>query len=664
MKTSLLGRIPAAYRDHSLKSLKKDASCVPRPEMMDLPPTGKYRLASHYLLDDSRLKRRETTVDVYLSEVGTRTIDVECSIPNFGWREETWYLPLAFFPKDEVAPDLEVVDCDGQVVAIPTKEQNIGLTERAVDELIDGGRLKIDPKPLAAELERDVSEEDVREFLAEIISDKQLFARARRLLLEEMPDHSSEVIALMRRLEDSFVLWVPAAGRPQSHHHFRIRRREIKLQDPIIAPKKIETYWVDETALGPLNVDALSAEGPPWPRWKTLFDRLPNTLAVRPLEQSAVDSEAWRADSCHMRVNAPPGFLVRNIRAGQVVLEEPESGYPPSTYPEVVELDPREKGVVIQGWDQNLAHLHLFKEKNPEEVYCLVTLGPRGGAISLWMVAAVLTALLLWIVHHAYVFGPSLQPGHFELVAASLSGRETGDAHLPITSADRQILAAVLLVGPAFASAWSLRAEGGELLRSFFAGARFLLLASAGISVMAAMALIGLPWSDSYTAIELYAAASYLIATPLVGAWLLSRDSLWVLFRFAFNRQRYNVLAVGILALAVIAAGAFDTIPDGCTGLIVVVSGLALALIGANSAGQPLRLDRRHRARATFYRTVAGFGSIPIIVLAGSFLGFYGDRLASSDARIGCVIAGSLVASAAISWVFFALIKKKGMKGN
>jgi len=623
--------------------------------MRDLPPPGSYHLASHYLLQRGRLKRRETTVDIYLSDVGTRTIDVECSLPDFGWGKAWWYLPLALFPKGSVAPDLEVTYCDGDIIPIPTKQQNLGLTKQAIDQLLDGGQLNIDCDSLERFYGREVGEDEVRKFIAEVIVDWPVAARGRRLYFEKLPGQSKELVDLLRTLEDRFVLWVPVEGEPLSHHQFRIRRQEIHHQDEIVAPKLVQVTWGVPTSLAPLDVKGLSAKGSPWIRPKAIFDRLPNTLAVRPLEASAFDLEANRAGSCHVRVNAPSGFLVRHIRAGEVKPKpahqqpSPESNgvieIEPPGYPDVVEIQPREPDVVIQGWDQNLAHVHLFHRENPEEVYCRVTLGPRGGAISLWMMTAIFTAALLWLVHHQFET-VTTHLHYVRFVASGVGDHGAGDKRLAIGGNEKQIAAAALLVGPAFASAWSLRAEGGELLRSFLAGARLLLLLSAAVSVAAALALAGLrpPYLDEFTAIEIYAGIGYLLAMPMIGAWLLSRDSVWIAFRFVFNKELLNLLAAILLAVAAVAVGLWDSCPDGVAGVLIALCGLGLALIGANSAGQPLRLDRK----GNLYRTVGGFGAIPIIFLAGSFLGFYGGLVSVPAARIGCIAFGLLIVLGAV----------------
>jgi hypothetical protein len=634
---------------------------VPGPWERDDPPVGSYRLASHYLLDEGRLQRRETTVDIYHADVGTRTIDVECSLPNLGGGgKRTWYLPLAFFPKADVAPDLEVTYCDGSVIPVPTKQQNMALTKEALAELIRAGLLDIDLDPLRKVFGARTSIKQVWRFAAEVITREQVPARGLRVALEAALGGPHELCRLLRQLEDKFVLWVPVTGEPESHHQFRIRRKEIHHQDIIVGRKLVKVDWTVQTALGPVKVAGLSeAEGFRGLRirFRALLERLPNTLAVRSLEALAFDPEASRSNSCHLRIVAPSGFLVRHVRAGEVMLPPTNPGYPV-----VDEIYPRDEDVVIQGWDQNLAHVHLFKKKNPEEVLCRVTLGPRGGAISLWMLTAVLTAALLWIVHHHLTSAPADGQSLFKLFAQDL-GIGDPERELGIGDTDRQIAAAVLLVGPAFASAWSLRAEGGELLRSFLGGARFLLLLSATLSVAAALALAGLmPLNiDDYQAIEIYTAISYVVAMSMVGAWLLSRDTVWIIFRFIFSKERHNLIAAVVLALAVAAVALVASCPDGLAGTLIAACGLGLAMIGANSAAEPLRRNRE----GSVYRTVGGFGSIPVVILAGSFLGFYGGLLPVSVARPACVLIGLLIAiSPPLFRKFQPIVRKMLMKGE
>src|SRR5262245_12655456 len=94
---------------------------VPGVGSRDLPPPGAFRVASEYLLNRSRMKRREITIDAYLTGTDERTVDIECVLPaeNIGQRD--WYLPVAFLERGDVAPFLRVTDCEGALVPIPTK---------------------------------------------------------------------------------------------------------------------------------------------------------------------------------------------------------------------------------------------------------------------------------------------------------------------------------------------------------------------------------------------------------------------------------------------------------------------------------------------------------------------------------------------------------------
>jgi hypothetical protein len=261
------------------------------------------------------------------------------------------------------------------------------------------------------------------------------------------------------------------------------------------------------------------------------------------------EEEAGRFASCHMRFHAPGGFLIRNIRLGT---EEEDQR-------ELTELSSEDAHCVVQGVDQNLAHVHLARENNPRRVYLNVALGLRGGLTTLWMLATVLTAVLLWLVHHHPSFGePVLQ--------------------------NKQITAAALLVGPAFASAWSLRAEAGELLRTSLAGARVLLLGSAALSVATALALADfLPFgANRYDTISFYAAASYLIAFVLTTAWLVSSWPTWFVFRRVLGSERRCLLLLLLLGVMATIIGHSPGLPIRLTGGLLLLIALVIAALTAN----------------------------------------------------------------------------------
>jgi hypothetical protein len=327
-------------------------------------------------------------------------------------------------------------------------------------------------------------------------------------------------------------------------------------------------------------------------------------FAVRPVEFRAMEAEAARFASHHLRIRTPPGFLVRNFRAAALGPGEDD----------LRELG-EEEDEVVQGCDSDIAHVHLCKPRNPAALYTRTTLGLQGSMTTLWMLSAILTAGLLWLVHHHIGYGrPSEQ--------------------------NKQIVAAVLLVGPAFASAYSLRADDNELLRTVLSGARGLLLGSAALSVATALALAGVfpSGSSSHDMIEAYASISYFVAVPLISAWILSGRPTWLLFRRFLNSQIANFLAIGLLGLTMMASGAIGAVPTRVSGILLLGEGLALAAIAANSAAEPLRQS------GAGYRLVAGVSAIPAIVAGGYFLGFFDSPSTMHGVHQSCLVSGLAVA--------------------
>ena len=575
------------------------------------------------------MKRREATFDLYLSDVGGRTLEVECSVPTSGCGSGAWYLPLAFLPKKDVAPNLEVTDGEGRVVPVPTKHQNFALTKKAIEDLVRRGNLSLGASvPL-------------RKLIDEVVVRRPVPARTSRTVFERNAKGIElKVVPLLRLLEDNFVLWVPAHGSPGSHHHFRVSRQEIRHPDRIIARRHREVVVEIPTALGSRRVRGYSSIGWPTVRWRAAIERLLKAFALRPIETRLRDREAGRAASSHLRVHAPPGFRVRNVRVAEILPT------PRNSRRRLRELDPAEEDVVIQGWDQKLGHVHLSKEQNPPDVYCRMTLGLQGGSTTLWMLATVFTAALLWVVHHHSRYGPTPAGGeYFQLVLGSIGNVE--HRKLSVASDNKQIVAAALLVGPAFVSAWSLRAEGGELLRSFLAGSRMLLLLSAALSVAAALALADvLPThAGRYAAVEVYAGISYFVAAPMLVAWLLSSRPTWDIFRKILNSEWRNLIAIASMGGLVAGAGFLATTSARLAGLGALAAALGMAVVAANSIAEPLHLGRG----ATIYRPLAGFGSLPVFVLAGSWLGFYADGFSAGGSQLVAFVHGVALAISATS---------------
>lgn len=606
---------------------------VPRHRGRDLPPPGEYRLAWEYLNPDSHLKRREITIDAYLSGTDERSLAVECVLPEKDIGDHAWYLPVAFLERGDVAPFLRVTDGDGAIVPIPTKPQNMALTMRAIRELL--AAKKIEPDSNA-----------VLDLIEEIVTRPPARARICHLVLErESPEVTRVLGPLLSLLEDHFLLWVPIRGEPLSHLHLHVARRQIRLPDELFRRKTKTAYRRVHTPVGSVRVRWQAATGRWTPNRKLALERLLHLFALRPVEAYVDELEAARFSSCHLCFRAPDGFLVRYIKSAE--LAAGEAGSPPGYR----RLSRHQRDVAIQGYDQDLAHLHVSKPRNSTHIHTRLTVGLRGGITTLWMLATVLTAALLWVIHHHSRYGPVLGPdqGHPRLVldaltAPVLAARE--HARESTVGADnRQIAAAALLVGPAFASAWSLRGEGGTLLRSSLAGSRVLLLLSAALSVAAALALADILPSASggrYQAVEIYAAASYVVAVPMVIAWLLASRPLWVIFRSALRSERSNLQAVAILSAPILAIGSLPFAPGRIEGAVLLACGVGLALVSGNSVAEPL-FDGR-----TLYRPLAGLGSLLPLAIAGVFLGFYADWVRPVVACAICSLVGVVLLSCSI----------------
>lgn len=564
--------------------------------MRDEAPSGQYRLISDYLLPESRLRRRETTFNAYVSVVGSRTIEVDFSLPPGEEEGATCYVPVAYFPKDEVAPSLEVCDATGRILAIPTKRENMALTEIAIHELLAEEKLSLGDLARGGELIR------------EVICHDPLPARVSRLLLERHEPGAKPIFHTLDLLEDHFLLWVPVRGDSHSQHHLTICRTEPHPPFPLLGRRRRPLIIPYETALGEVQVRVREASGRPTFDFFGGFDRLLNAFALRPLEVGARESEASRFASCHLRFHAPEGFLVRHLRVGVTdgSMRRPERGE------QIPELDPEDSDVVIQGIDQDVGHVHLSKTTNPRQLYMNVALGLRGGTTTLWMLATALTAVLLWFVHHHASYGsPRFQ--------------------------NKQIVAAALLVGPAIASAWSVRGEGGELLRTSLSGARVLLLASAALSVATALALADVrPFGlDRYDAISAYTSVSYFIATAMISAWVLSGRLTWKVFRGGLRRPSHNLVAIMVLGLVTMLAGVHENPPLRLDGCFLLAAGVGLVVISANTVAEPLGGSR------SYYRLLASLGAIPVIFAAGYFLGFYTNRFDDDLLQMLCFGVGA-----------------------
>lgn len=587
---------------------------------LDEPPPGRYSIAWRYLVTPSRMKRRASTLDVELGWLGSQELEIDVAIPADAGEDAgpTWFVPVAFLSKEPVAPDLRISDCGGAALAVPTKRENMALTHRAVEALADEGVLPLGPRGSKA-----------RALAHELICAAPFEGRARRLIIERtlgVPP-GAPLLDLLGQLEDQFVLWVPVHGEPGSEHHISVVRQEARSEEQIRTRTAREELVPVDTAAGRYWIGALQPTGWPTIDVAAALDRILTAFALRPVEFRASEFEAVRFASYHLRVFAPEGFLVRNVRAARV---EPAQA---SVGAGVVEELGDQPNAVVQGHDTGVAHVHLAEERNPRHLYARITLGLHGGMTTLWMLAALLTAGLIWLVYHHSDFG---DPG----------------------GQNKQIAAGVLLVGPAFASAWALQADRGGLLRAVLTGARILLLGSAALSVATALALADVHPSflERKEAIEWYAAAGYFMALPLLAAWLLSSSLSWIAFRDVLFSQRRNLAAILVFGVVALGASVHHGIPTRLTGLALVAAGLGLAAIAANSVAEEPRSSRAP------YRPLAGVAAVPVFVVAGYFLGFYEGPPGEDSVRLVGTLVGAGIA--VLATVFLILQSVKPQEGE
>ena len=144
-----------------------------------------------------------------------------------------------------------MTDATGRVISIPTKRENMALTERAIEELSgDSGMRLADPVRS-------------RELIREVISYEPLPARVSRLVFDDHePAASSRLDALLGLLEDQFLLWVPVHGAPASQHHLSISRHEMRGERPIIRRALRPFTEVFPTALGNVEISAVCRGAP------------------------------------------------------------------------------------------------------------------------------------------------------------------------------------------------------------------------------------------------------------------------------------------------------------------------------------------------------------------------------------------------------------------
>jgi hypothetical protein len=578
---------------------------VPDCDHHDRPPCRQEQILWQYLAPDKRMRRWTETIEILDLTRAQREMMIDFTLPDRTISGLT-YLPAAFLGKDPVAPDLEVRDASGGTISVPTKRENMATTIVALDQLASAGLISFGADPA------------LRALAHEVIREPNFEARVALLLAEaRMGEDNDLLLSLLTALEDQFLLWVPITGAPRTAQQIEIRRRQILESNPVFRPRRVSSERIVDTAVGKIPVTYLAAEKRYRPSPGAAANRLLRVFGLAPFEYEHETAEAHRFASFHLRVMAPDGLIVRDV--GAKVRAVPESTNPS---PPLAKAPRSKPGLTYQGRESDLAHFHFAESENPSIVRAYTTFGIRGGMTTPWAGAAVFTALLLWAIHR--------------LSPAGLINGESGALEATV---------GVLLIGPALASAWAIRADRGDLLESTLGGARALLFASAVLSVGVALSLAGFQpfrW-DSATAVEVYAAVSYGVAALMVVTWALTLSPCWLLYRGVLTSARRNYATLFLMALLAGGVCVHGHTPVRLVGLTLLATGLVMAAVAAHPG----------RAAGSFSSgpRSAAIGACLTLLGGGWFLGFYENLASRTALQIAVVVVeATLSVVAAVQW--------------
>ncbi|MGE0067319.1 MAG: hypothetical protein AB7T48_08195 [Solirubrobacterales bacterium] len=598
------------------------------------------RIAWEYLLPEFPMTRRIDTVKIFSPRRGVRLMTLDVSIPDARWDlgivpRSQYLLPAAFLSKKPPVHDLTVSDGGGATIPVPTRRENMAITIEALARI--EGRAA---RTLGQPDDRYRLDDRLRALVGDVITMPPLEARVCALEVAaqvEGTEIASWLLPLVNKLEDHFLLWVPVQGRAGSEHRIVVSHSTVREPPHSIFPRikgKPKAFEVECSH----EDEMIKADLRPVKRWVRGFDpaavvgRLLVTFSLMPVKFAQETLEADRFRSYHLCVEPPPGLILREVRAGEMT----KVAWDPERY-DVDEFDQEEsERVLVQGEDSRAGHIRLATDGNPPRVYSRVMIGMKPGTTTLWALVAVLTCLLLGAFHHSI---KDLTPaeGRFEcLVTAAKRTNPNCDRYYGLaeaTAAPREeppekpgrnrinltIAVAVLLIGPTFASVWTLREGDRTLMRSMLSGTRLLLLGSALLSVATALALAGVTpfgWGKG-VAVGWYASLSYTIAMVFVVGWLQAQAPVWFLYRRVLTRTRWNLVATFCLAL--IAAGALwkiSSFPPYCLA-ILLLAGFGFTAVAGNR--RPTRLNEVVRLPPL----LAGVGGIVTLALASREFYFY-----------------------------------------
>lgn len=576
------------------------------------------RLAWQYLLPDHPMTRRVDTHEIYSARRWQVAMEVDFSVPPplpgaVPAVNEKCLVPVAFLARRRVAHDLEVRNGAGELVSAPTMQGNMDLTAQALAEISAGAAAAFNRPPADYHLEP-----DLLTLAGDLMRAESHHARICRFEIEDKMECGAFtwLLPLLRRLEDYYMLWVPVEGDPGSLHHLSIRRSEWRWLDLIFEKKRRrEVELKVPTSLGEIQ----ATWDPPYKRRRKLWPNLPAAVGrlliacgLMPVTLRDEAYEAHRFSSYHACVSSPPGFILRELRAGRIEETEWEAVKP------VIKDIQSGLNRTISGEDSRIGHIHLATARNPSRLYTRATVGLRPETITLWALVALFTCGLLWAFHR------NVQ------AIAELSDKA-------------QVAIGVLLIGPTFASAWTLREKDRALMRSTLSGTRLLMLSSAALSVATVLALTDLrPFGwEVGPAVSWYASFSYTIAAFIIVAWLQTRSLAWFAFRHVLTKPKWNQLAILILAaISYLTLWKIEGSAAVCTG-VLVLTGLSLTVVAANRTSNPLG-EVSHLPSF-----LAGIAAIVTLAIASREMTFYNQVVDRSQAReLGMTAELGLMAAA------------------
>lgn len=551
---------------------------VSQAEVPPRCPVPEEQLAWRYLLPAGRIRRCNEVLEVFSVRLGHRLLEVDILLPSSTRGCAKWMVPVAFLGKEPIAPDLKVSDAAGSRIPVPTMRENMAMTCAAI-------------RLIAAE--KGIQLKDCSpELISQIIFEESFEAEAALWILEEEVPEVEQLFPLLEKLIDQFLLWVPLQGDPDSDHQVSIARRAPRDLDPILRPGTEEATFSYERPYGSANFLVEMSTASRHLDLGQIAERLLLAFGLRSIEVGSELVDTSRFASYHHCVRAPRGFVVREIRIGGAGDADADNAS------RFEEIDPG-PGLLVQGHDSEIAHVHCSREKNPEPLFVRTTLSTAAHLTSLWAFVVALTAALLWVFEHQGL-----------AVADEAGGR-------------LEVAAGALLLVPTLAAAWAIRSDEGAAMRMVLSGTRVLLLLCGVLAVFAVLTLASvLPEQfGPIAALSLYATTAYFAAVVVIAGWVLSLRPTWYLYKRWLRLPSHNYRATAILAaLATLATILAPLVPTGrflCAFALFVV-GLGFVAVAANRNGTRLFESRGPAPR------IAAVAAVVAFVGAGHWLGYFG----------------------------------------